>query len=91
MRRERLFYLVLVSTLLISFQAAFAEDKEDKAESEVVYEKKTVIDFSDVLISGELMRPDGIYVKNRKKMQLDSLIELRSNFRPELIKSADDL
>ena len=91
MRIWQFFYFVLISFMFISFKAALAEKEVTKEETQVVYEKKTVIDFSDVLISGELMKPDGIYVKKRKKTKFNPLIELRANFRPELIKSVSDL
>jgi hypothetical protein len=91
MRIDQLFYFALISTMLLFFQTAFAQDSEGKKAKKIVYQKKTEIDFSDVLISGELMKPEGIYVKKRKDIRFGSLIELRSNFRPELMKSANDL
>jgi hypothetical protein len=57
----------------------------------VVYKKKTVIDFNDVTLEGELTKPEGSYVLNRKKTKFTSLIKLRDNFLPELQKSVDNL
>jgi hypothetical protein len=50
-----------------------------------------VIDFSDVSIEGELTKPEGSYIKNRKKTRFRNLIELRGNFRPELRRSVSAL
>jgi hypothetical protein len=74
--------------------AAETEEVEEKVireEDRVEFKKQTMIDFSDVLVTGELMKPDGAYVKNRRKMQFNALIELRANFRPELMLSASEL
>ena len=63
---------------------AFAEDNGRQEADKTVFNKKTVIDFSDVSIEGELTKPEGSYIKNRKKTRFRNLIELRGNFRPEL-------
>jgi hypothetical protein len=70
---------------------AFAEDKVVQEEDKTVFNKKTVIDFSDVSIEGELTKPEGSYIKNRKKTRFRNLIELRGNFRPELKRSVSAL
>lgn len=57
----------------------------------VEYEKKTVIDFNDVQIDGELTKPEGAYLLNRKKTKFTSLIKLRDNFLNELQTSVDNL
>ncbi len=60
-------------------------------EDRTVYRKKTVIDFTDVAVEGELTKPEGSYVLNRKKTDFQSLIKVRENFVPELQKSVDNL
>ena len=57
----------------------------------VVVRKRTVIDFNDVTVEGELTRPEGSYVLDRNRTRFPSLIRLRDNFNPELQKSADNL
>ena len=56
-----------------------------------VVRKKTVVDFNDVTIDGELTKPEGSYVLNRSKTTFPSLVKLRDSFAPELRKSVDDL
>lgn len=70
---------------------ALAQDTVIQEEDKVVVNKKTVIDFSDVNIEGELTKPEGSYIKNRKKTRFRNLIELRGNFRPELKRSVSAL
>ena len=57
----------------------------------VNYKKKTVYDFDDDLVEGELQRPDGEFIETRRKARHSSLIKIRENFIPEMLKSADDI
>ncbi len=75
---------------------AVAEEAETQVkviqeEDRTIYRKKTVIDFTDVAVEGELTKPEGSYVLNRKETDFDSLIRIRDNFNPELQKSIDNL
>lgn len=77
---------------LFAASAGFAqEDAVVEEEDKVVFQKKTMIDFSDVNIDGELTKPEGSYIKNRKKTRFRNLIEMRGNFRPELARSVSAL
>lgn len=60
-------------------------------EDRVVVRKKAVVDFTDVTVDGELTRPEGSYVLNKKRTRFKSLIKVRDNFVPELQKSVDNL
>jgi len=57
----------------------------------IVVRKRTVIDFNDVTVEGELTKPEGSYVLDRTRTRFPSLIRLRDDFNPELQKSADNL
>jgi hypothetical protein len=61
------------------------------AMAQVMYKKTTIIDFSDVTITGELTKPEGSYLMNKKKANFDLLIRVRDNFLPEMIKTVDNL
>ena len=90
---RRLLALALFASLSLPalyVPAALAQDASVEADK-TVYTKKTVIDFSDVNIEGELTKPEGSYIKNRKKTRFRNLIELRGNFRPELSRSVSKL
>jgi hypothetical protein len=56
-----------------------------------VVRKKTVIDFTDVAVEGDLTKPEGSYTVSKKKTSFKSLIKVRDNFVPELQKSVDNL
>ncbi len=72
---------------------AFAQedDKVVREPDKTVYKKKTVIDFNDVTLEGDLTKPEGSYILNRRATKFGSLIKLRDNFNPELQKSVDNL
>jgi hypothetical protein len=70
---------------------ATAQDKVVHEDDKVVFKKKTVIDFNDVTLEGDLTKPEGSYILNRRKAKFGSLIKLRENFEPELQKSVDNL
>ena len=57
----------------------------------VQYKAKTVYDFEDDTVEGDLQRPDGELVSSQKKAQHSSLIEIRRDFIPEMLKSLEDV
>jgi hypothetical protein len=92
LKMKRLIALALLSTSLAFSGVAFAqEDKVVTEADKTVFKKKTIIDFSDVTIQGELTKPEGSYVLNRKKTSFKSLLKIRANFLPELFNSTDNL
>lgn len=71
--------------------ASFAQDDVVREADKTEFKKKTVIDFSDVTIQGELTKPEGSYLLNRKKTKFRTLLKIRANFLPELFNSTDNL
>jgi hypothetical protein len=59
--------------------------------NDVTYKSKTVYDFDDDVVEGDLVRPDGEFVDSRKAAKHSSLIKIRENFIPEMLKSAEDI
>ncbi|MBX7113438.1 MAG: hypothetical protein K1X64_03810 [Myxococcaceae bacterium] len=72
---------------------AFAQGKVNVVQEadKVVVRKKTVIDFTDVQLEGELTKPEGSYAISKNRTRFKSLIKVRENFNPELQKSVDNL
>jgi hypothetical protein len=82
--------IVLVLSLLVAFASiASADDKKggDKGGGG----KVKVYDFSGDTIEGDLVKPEGSTVDARDFAKHSSLIKIRTNFIPEIIKSAEDL
>lgn len=82
-------FAVAAGALLAS--PALAQDDVIRQQDRTVYKKKTVIDFNDLTITGELTKPQGSYLLNRKKSRFRSLLKYRGNFLPELFNSTDNL
>jgi hypothetical protein len=83
-------FLFLVAVVAVA-APSFAEEKVIREADRVVTRKKTVIDFTDVAIDGELTKPEGSYSVSKKKTTFRTLIKVRDNFNPELQKSVDNL
>ena len=88
MLRRLIAVLVASAFVLGGTMAAVAQTGEAP---KVTYKKKTVYDFEDDLVEGELQRPDGEYIDTRRKAKHSSLIKIRENFIPEMLKSAEDI
>jgi hypothetical protein len=67
---------------------AIAQPKGEKAGAPP---KTKVYDFSGDTIEGDLIKPEGSTVDARDFAKHSSLIRIRTNFIPEIIKSAEDL
>ena len=86
--------LVAAVALTLTLSApAFAQGKVTVVQEsdKTVFRKKTVIDFTDVAVEGDLTKPEGSYTVSKKKTSFKSLIKVRDNFVPELQKSVDNL
>ena len=83
--------LIMVVTAFLLPLGALAQDEVQQEEDKLVFKKRTVIDFSDVTIEGELTKPEGSYLVNRKKTRFKNLIEVRAHFRPELNRTVSAL
>ena len=55
------------------------------------FKKKTVLDFTQVKITGEVARPNMTRVQVRGRSKFRPLIQHRESFRPELEKSVEQL
>ncbi|HET9624736.1 MAG TPA: hypothetical protein VFP84_25390 [Kofleriaceae bacterium] len=78
--------LVVAAVAVVGFGTAHAQDKTDKNAP-----KTKVYDFSGDTIEGDLIRPEGTTVDARDFAKHTSLIRIRKDFIPEIIKSAEDL
>ena len=68
---------------------AYADDKEE--EPKVVYKQRTEIDFEGVEIEGELVKPQGSLVLDRRHAKFNPMIKLRTDFDDEMDKSIQEI
>jgi hypothetical protein len=82
-----------LSTLLALALAlpAQAADNVVREADKTVFKKKTVIDFSDVTLEGDLAKPEGQFGIGKLQTRFKSLIKYRLHFNTELQKSQDQL
>lgn len=76
---------------LVGVVAAPVLAQDTVSEGGVSYNRKTVINFEDDTIEGDLKTPDAVYLEARKKMRHRSLIRIRTDFRREVLGSVADL
>ncbi len=68
---------------------AYADNKEE--EPKVVYKQRTEIDFEGVEIEGELVKPQGSLVLDRRHAKFNPMIKLRTDFDDEMDKSVQEV
>ena len=72
--------------LILFVNLAFAQE-----ERAITYKKRTEIDFEGVDISGELVKPQGALLLDRKRASFNPLIKIRSDFNPEIALSVTEI
>jgi len=80
----------LLAALLLPL-AAGAQEKKGESRERIEYEKKTVINFDDDTIQGDLTRPDGEYVEARKKVNHSNLIKIREEWKDKVRQAAAEM
>lgn len=58
---------------------------------DVVYQKETVYDFDGDDVEGNLVKPDGTNITGEQRGKTSSLINIRGDFIPEMLKSVESL
>jgi hypothetical protein len=84
---------LVAAAFLLSAGAAFAQESGDSGSkgTKTEYKKTTKYDFDDDIVEGELVKPDGEFTGARQKTKHSSLIKIRENFVPEMLKSINDV
>ena len=62
-----------------------------EAADDVEFTQNTEYDFEDDLVEGSFVRPEGEYFNAQKRGRHSSLIRIRQDFVPEMLKSAEDI
>ena len=91
MGRTRMWAAGLVAAALLALPAVAAAQEAAQGADGQMYQRKTVINFEDDTIEGDLKTPDGEYLEARKKARHKSLIKIREHFRRRILQSARSL
>jgi hypothetical protein len=88
--RKLVLLMALAFPMLGDAQSPQSKD-ENAAPPKVEYEKKTVINFEDDTIEGDLKRPDGEYVEARRRVNHSNLIRIREDWREKVMSASGEL
>jgi len=80
-----------LALFLLAAPGVASAQETGKPAPRVEYEKKTVINFEDDTIEGDLKRPDGEYVEARRRVSHSNLIQIREDWRDKVMQASDEL
>ena len=81
---RRMLAVIVAVAFLAPASLALAQDEGDEAVPTRFY------DFNDMLIDGELMRPEGMFTRARDRARFERLLDLRREFIEEIEESAKE-
>jgi len=64
---------------------------QDASSKQIKYKQRTEIDFEGVDVQGELVKPQGQLLLDRRKANFNPLIRLRIDFNQEMKTSVDQV
>ena len=79
--------LTALAAMMYLAGPALAQD----ADRAVKYKERTEIDFEGVDVQGELVKPQGQLLLDRRKASFNPLIRLREDFNKEMKDSVDEV
>lgn len=56
-----------------------------------VYARRTILDFSELKVTGHVEGPEGSFVHTRRLSRFQCLVKVRGDFLPEILSSVDRL
>ena len=83
---------IFVAFLLFPF-CLFAKPKVKviKGKDRIIYKKKTIINFEEQTVDGEIIKPKGALIQSRGRVKFNSLIQYRKDFLDNMKKRAKSL
>jgi len=80
--------IAVIAGLMMSGSAWAQEEDEER---KVTYQSRTEIDFDGVEVAGELVKPQGALLLDRKRASFNPLIKLRTDFNQEMSESVNEV
>ena len=77
--------------VLLFLLSGVAHADGEKEEPKVIYKQKTEIDFEGVEIDGELVKPQGSLLLERKHAKFNPMIKLRTDFDDFMDESVNEV
>ena len=80
-----------LAIILLGLTAGSIALAQDDSGRQIKYAERTEIDFEGVDVQGELVKPAGQLLLDRRKANFNPLIRLRENFNEEMKRSVDQV
>lgn len=84
-------FALLAAFAVLVPSVAMAQDDAGAEGRQVKYKERTEIDFEEVDVNGELVKPQGQLLLDRKRASFNPLIRLRSDWNEEMKASIDEV
>ena len=84
-------FALRIASLLVLTSGLSTSWAQDDADRKVVYKERTEIDFEGLEVAGELVKPQGALLLDRKRASFNPLIKLRTDFNQEMAHSVDEI
>jgi hypothetical protein len=81
----------LTALLTITVFGTLPAMAQEEADRQIKYKERTEIDFEGVDVSGELVKPQGQLLLDRKRANFNPLIRLREDFNDEMRRSLNEV
>jgi len=88
---RRTFAVLMALLVSAAFAVPAMAQDEEGSDANVRYKKKTEIDFEDVSVDGELKKPHGAYLLDKRQSSFNPLIRLKENFNEEMLNSVNQV
>jgi hypothetical protein len=82
---------ILLAVIGLSAPAVASAQDTDDSGRQIKYKERTEIDFEGVDVNGELVKPAGQLLLDRRKANFNPLIRIRENFSEEMKQSIDEV
>ena len=79
------FIMSLSMSLGVPFSAHSNENPETDATDNTAEKKSTYIDFEDARVQGQSIVSGAVYLSNRKKSSVESMLKQRKSYRDEIL------
>ena len=83
--------ITVIAFVLTLFSGAAWAQEEEGDDRRVQYQSRTEIDFEGVEVAGELVKPQGALLLDRKRASFNPLIKLRTDFNQEMSESVNEV
>ena len=77
--------------LAILFSTPVYAGDEVEEDRQVIYKQRTEIDFEGIEVQGQLIKPQGALLLDRRSATFNPLIKLRTDFDDEMNQSVNEI